>query len=530
MGSAMYRNLILYLSIIAVVLALHSETQSQGPAPQLNRFVEGIDAAEKSMPAAEAAAQLNDPWGAQVLRKGIFPASIDEVLAAIDKLNQGNAGLPHQSSFFISESGQIPANANPAPQREFRMVVTRSPGNDSSIILVSAPAGDRTGFIELMSWDASKQAFNFYRRPRTPNWDWKGDSNAAFQTGSIGRGCFACHVHGAPIMKELHRPWSNCHSEVATIPPDVITDAAIRTSPLFTQRSRANELEPVLIGWINKSVTAHVATAAKTGTVSSPPDLLRPLFQTTTINLESSNAISSGSSAPVDLPYSFFVNNDLLGNVLGIDLAGLGARPTVARNLYQAALTKFDFHLADDTFSRKGDTYFAFLVPAASVADTRTVGELIVQKVVTWHFAASVAMVDFPNPVFSPLRSRLLQYVPATAPSVGPELSDAAAKKIVAAAANLPANSAERRFAEYWKLSDDQLKARAAKELKDYFDAVRKRLATQAGFDDYTRLAQSRRDHFAATPLNESELKLLLPKTNIPKAELRMNADGSVTH
>jgi len=168
-------------------------------------------------------------------------------------------------------------------------------------------------------------------------------------------------------------------------------------------------------------------------------------------------------------------------------------------------------------------------VPVAAFADTQTVDQLIKQSVVTWHFATSVAMVDFPNPVFSALRSSLLQYVPASAPAGGKDFCQAIADKILAATATLPADSAEGRFADYWNLSEDQLKARAAKDLADYFASVRQRLGTSDGFDDYTRLAQSRRDRFAQSDLDESELKLLLPKTNIPTADLRMNADGTVT-
>jgi hypothetical protein len=138
-------------------------------------------------------------------------------------------------------------------------------------------------------------------------------------------------------------------------------------------------------------------------------------------------------------------------------------------------------------------------------------------------------MVDFPNPVFSALRGSLLQYVPTSAPAGGKDFCQAIADKILAAAANLPADSAERRFAEYWNLTDDQLKARAAKELTDYLASVRQRLGTSDGFDDYTRLAQSRRDRFAQSNLDESELKLLLPKTDILPADLRMDADGTVT-
>ena len=93
----------------------------------------------------------------------------------------------------------------------------------------------------------------------------------------------------------------------------------------------------------------------------------------------------------------------------------------------------------------------------------------------------------------------------------------------------MPADSAERRFADYWNLSDDDLRARAATDLANYFAAVRQQLMKQAGFDDYIRLAQSRRNRFSQSDLDESELKLLLPKTNLKPTDLRMNVDGTVT-
>lgn len=528
----MKRRLVICVAAATLVCAIHTDSKSQDPPAQLNRFVEGVDPDETPMPADQAAAELNDPWGVLVLRKGVFPNTIEDALKAIDGLGQCTSTEDKDSNFFVSESGRIPANVVPGPGREFRMVICRTVPNTSSVIFMSTPAGDRSGFIELMSWDESKKAFNFYRRPRAPSWDWKGDTNAAFATGSAGNGCFACHVHGVPLIKELHRPWNNWQSEVSTIPPEAIPDQTIRDGPLFTRRSDFNLLGPFISNWMRIGVAAHVAAAVKGGTLSAAPDLLRPLFETTIVNLDSSQSESvSFRNLPLDLPFSFFLNNDLLGNVLEIDLSGLGTSPTVARNLYQAALTKFDFHLGDDTtgFSRPGDTFFAFFVPVAAFADTLTVDQLIKLNAVTWHFATSVAMVDFPNPVFSALRSSLLQYVPASAPAGGKDFCQTIADKILAAAATLPADSAERRFADYWNLSDDGLKARAAKDLADYFASVRQRLGTSDGFDDYTRLAQSRRDRFAQSDLDESELKLLLPKTNIPPADLRMNADGTVT-
>src|SRR5712691_2120732 len=105
---------------LALVFAAHSTSRSQSPPPHIQRFVEGVDSAVTAMAASDIAAQLNDPWGALVLRKGVFPASLDEALVAIDQASQGGAGLPLQSSFVVSESGKIPVNAASANlQREF---------------------------------------------------------------------------------------------------------------------------------------------------------------------------------------------------------------------------------------------------------------------------------------------------------------------------------------------------------------------------------------------------------------------------
>lgn len=224
-----------------------------------------------------------------------------------------------------------------------------------------------------------------------------------------------------------------------------------------------------------------------------------------------------------------------MGDILRLPAFQTLAVPEVRRDLYQTTLTNFDFRLADGpicnttTFCLKGDTHFAFFVPVPSFGDTNTIRQLIARNVITAHFTLSVLMVDFPNPIYSAARSHLLRYVPATATLQNgkSDLPEKAAAAIVQAAATLPADSPESRFAANWALTPDQLRADANGRVKSYFDAVRGRLATQAGFDDYTRLAQSRRERFAATPLRE-QFPFMLPRTNIPAASLHMNADGTV--
>ena len=61
---------------------------------------------------------------------------------------------------------------------------------------------------------------------------------------------------------------------------------------------------------------------------------------------------------------------------------------------------------------------------------------MIAQGVITDHFALSVLLVDFPNPVYSPLRAGLWKYVPASALVKGSvsDLPEQTAQAIAAAA------------------------------------------------------------------------------------------------
>ena len=131
------------------------------------------------------------------------------------------------------------------------------------------------------------------------------------------------------------------------------------------------------------------------------------------------------------------------------------------------------------------------------------------------------------NPVFSDRRKALLEHVPATAvvkdgkSTFSQEMADA----ILAAAQNAPAGSPEQEFAERWNVGDDFVAPFNAL-LGQYYDAVTQRLETQDGFDDYFRLAESRRDRVRDMPIFESNL--LFARTNIPQAARTMQADGSV--
>jgi hypothetical protein len=516
------------LCLLATLLGGTRDLPARPPeAPSIQRFVEGIDPAASSMSGDEVAAELNDPWAVLVLRKGVFPEDITSALTALNSPD-GQAAYSVQQSFFVSESGQLPLAATIA--REFRMVILRSKPTESLPgVLISAPAGRRQGFIELMGWDPTKKAFNFYRSPQGGTWTWKGDTRSAFRPASAGKGCFQCHVHGTTIMKELRSPWNNWHSQAASIPPEAIPSLEIRNSPLFLNKSQAEELEPLVKGWISTAMTELVKDAVKGDRINDANLLLRPLFETDTVNLQSSQQRSRGLSRTMDLPPDFFLNFQAFSNLFGLETLP-SFNGLVDRSKYQAAVQAFDFRLSDGAgFTQAGDTHFGFLVPVPSESDMALVRQLVGQQVIIRHFALSVLLVDFPNPVYSSARRGLWKYVPAVGHvrDGGTDLAERTARAIVQAAASTPPDSPERQFIANWDRTPDQLRADAESRIQGYQAAILLRLKTQDGVNDYTRLAESRRRRFAATALDE--FPLLLPKTNLPTGpDLGMLPDGSV--
>ena len=108
-------------------------------------------------------------------------------------------------------------------------------------------------------------------------------------------------------------------------------------------------------------------------------------------------------------------------------------------------------------------------------------------------------------------------------------ISERLAAPIVSAAPATSAGSAERRFAANWQLADAEWQSTFAERIQRFVAAAVSRIATPAGFDDYTRLAESRRREFRRAPL--FEFALTLPTTNIPSDAplLQINEDATVS-
>jgi hypothetical protein len=434
-----------------------------------------------------------------------------------------------QAVYLISEAGQIPLDAS--LERDMRFAIVRGTATDEADLLVSTSAVGDPGnvFLQVAAWDSSGGIFNYYMRIGG-TWVWAGDSNLALAEPSRGQGCFDSHVNGSVVMKELKSPWNNWQSMKATI--QLADQDPLRQNPLYLQLKGAEDLEQTIRATVARWTSARLARATAGGQLGNAPWVLRQLCTTTTVNLTSSDqesaTLTGTSTGSLTLPIGFWLNADLLLDALAIP-ADVG-RPTAPANLYADSITKYQFALTEGDFRQSGDTFFAFLVPESALEDNQVVIESVQAGLLSPHFAASVLMVDFPNPVFSGRRAAFLRYVP---PSISlasdRDISGVIAGAITSAAPGTPPGSPEREFAANWSLPPAQWPATFANRIERYLSAVSQRALTPEGFDDYTRLADSRRREFRSMRL--FEFTMTLPVTSIPADAplLSMNEDGTVS-
>lgn len=493
-------------------------------ASRLYRRVSGVDRHAREVSQEELDA-LDDPMAALFFRRNAFPMSVEDLLTGLPE-------VPDQPKvYLVSEAGTIPTASAPHLRRDIRFALTYAVSGNEADLLISTGANSdpRATFLQVAAWDETNQVFNYYMRI-TPAWVWTGNSWDALAAASRGRGCFDSHINGSVVMKELKQPWINWQSQSAAI--QLPEDDPLRQNPLYQRVIGAENLESTVRSQINRWTRARLRAVTTGGIVQQPDHLLRQLFTTTAVNLTStatqSATVRPADDDPLPLPMGFWLNNDALLDDLELEVDA--AVPATTATLYANSLEKFGFRLEEKAsdFSRPGDTFFAFVVPEAALEDNTVVRVMCEQGLISPKFAACALMVDFPNPVFSADRTRLLRYVPTT-PTATEGLGDRIARRILDAAATLPADSPEAQFAAHWNRPEATWREDFAQRLTKYLAKVQARITTEDGFDDYVRLAESRRRRFKAMKLNEFELTL--PTTNIPVTApaLRMREDATVT-
>lgn len=506
------------------------------PAPdaaRVQRMVLGIDPRPAPMPDEELARELRDPFAELLLKRGVFPQSLRELLRALDAHNGTPEGLGIQESFVVGDGGQIPwTESTRALNRELRLVVTRSRGSDLELMVSASTSIDsEQQFLQVMAWDPHNLVFHYYQRVDGA-WVWAGNSWHALEPPTRGRGPFDSHVNGSLVMKELLAPWLHWSSERARISAEALApDDPLRDEPLFRDHLGAQKLERSVKAGIARWTRARLdRTRAPDGTVAKLPLLLRQVVETTTVNLRTADVPSRNAAGKrMFIPLTFFFDQECLMNVVG--LAPDVFPCAVKGDVYLESLQRFGFELRADGFSQPGDVFFAFPFPEPSFEDRAVLEQMLQRGIVDERFAAALLMVDFPNPVFSARRASLARYAPETArvDASGSDVAERFTAAVRQAAANLPADRPEHEFLVNWDLPEDRWRAEYERRIVAYFRAAAARAATPEGWDDAMRLAESRRREFRRRPLAEFQLTLPVA-TGIPAdaSPLEMGVDGLV--
>lgn len=491
------------------------------PDGVVHRFLVGEDAAPVRLSTEEARATLGDRFAELLLLEGRFPSTAAEV---IDEL-QATAGDDSLAPrfFVLGEGSLLPPDVDAA--RPMRFVVALGGGSEGPAVVISSFAPHEPE-VELMAWDTRWGGFNFYRTVGpTGVWVFAGNSRHALGGKTEGNGPFESHRSGSFLMKELRAPWINWDSPDAAIDPAVLPAGSRewfeRRDPGGALTCERQVARPMISRWAR----ARFDELAEAGIVEDPRRVMSQILQSPAVNLVSSfKKPHEDDGEPIDLPPTFFVDQGLA------DIVSLPIPTptfTVKRTTYAASLTRFEVNVTDGRgFERSGDTFFAFVVPERAAEDEEVLRHALRIGLITRRLAACLLMTDFPNPVFSGRRAKLLDHVPDgpvtldAQPSFSQQVADA-----ILAAVGQDEDAPEAEFKRLWDIGEDFEDDFAARVVA-YHDAVAKKLEAQAGMDAIYELAESRRGSVKEMPI--AEFPLLFSVSNIEPLPRVMKPDGSV--
>ena len=321
-----------------------------------------------------------------------------------------------------------------------------------SVSFNSSEFSDQPTFIEAWGWDDQRGRFNYYKLDQKgtdgPSWKFRGSSDNADQLSAAQRRgtCMACHINGAPIMKELLRPWNNWHSE--DFPVKYLNQNLENPWPVAANAKIANNrlkvapiLETSLVTAIRRFNTRRIRKSIQLDANGQPvidqqgrqrviegQPLLKQLFTTTEFNIITADRPQSGlhpfpeinTDGPTEnikVPNSFFLNANLISGGTPLSYKGLGIRESqtfddvaeLTPDEYKDLVIQKQVRLGG---RQPGDAVFAWLVPEPSHIDNDLADQLIRQGIVTPEFVAAVMAIDLESPILSDKRLKLLDLMP----------------------------------------------------------------------------------------------------------------------
>jgi hypothetical protein len=462
--------------------------------------------------------RLQDPF----FRLVLAPRPDVRKLADIEALIMGTEG---QRRFFVV-SEEIKSSVQPASRRAAIDFVGKNGAFNLASDVFLSFSFDSTTFpeapdLEVLAWDDVNGVYNYYKLDRqgAPNQVWKlaaTSRNVDTLTPQQRAGtCLACHASGVPVMKELRFPWNNWHSGQSRIDYLQQTTAPERrwpvtANPHFDQSTFffGEDFEKSISAAIGRSNSRRFGqlVAKQTDgklTVTDARRVLRPLFETTEVNLVSAGQQSglhplsgtpqNGPSQPIKIPNSFFLMSAVLGNA-GVNEANEFQSVAIVQPAdYKALIENSGVQItARPTGRVRGDTHFSWFTPEQGFVASNWIATLVENGVVSKAFVAAAAAADLETPIFSKERAMLLKLVPASYTATpGERHPDTLTRAVITALeATAPApGSVTAEFLATLKATDPVAAVRL--RVEKYKDRVAQRLGPNA--DAPTRTSELQR-------------------------------------
>jgi len=433
-------------SLLAALLLASQPAVAQIPTGVLLHQKSDSSAVETLTPQQQAA--LGDPLFNLVLKDH---ADITNLSALEDLIQPVKI---NRQTFVVDEK-----IADPTLGQSRRSVLTYSGRNGSellnsnvmlSVSFNSSQFPDQQN-VEAWGWDKKQGRYNYYKLDRqgagSPSWKFRGSSDNADKLTVAERNgtCMQCHINGAPIMKELLRPWNNWHS--VNFPVTYLQSSSVSSWPVARDNKIDGRLgdaytfERLIVAPIRDFNRIKVSKKIQLDNKGQPvtdsdglqkvidgKTLLKPLFATTEFNIISADRPRSGlhpfpaitTDGPtenVKIPNSFFLNANLISGGTPLQYKGLEIRDSqtfddmaeLTPDEYKDLVIQSQIKLGG---RKPGDAVFAWLVPEPSHIDNDLVDQFMRQGVVTPEFVSAVMAIDLENPILSEKRQKLLDLIP----------------------------------------------------------------------------------------------------------------------
>jgi hypothetical protein len=397
--------------------AVEDEASNAGAVKSLCQIASQIDG--KPLTPAQLD-KLKDPV-AQIVLNGACPKSFKEVVAKMQK--EDDPKCTEDASRFVTETAQVEGEATGTYRAAWTRACQGRGEHElwASLFSITADARQLPSNAEMIGEERDGKGnptgiYNYYE-VSGGKWTFFG-SNKDFVSGGYDCNddgacvpklaaktrCAGCHVSGGLVMKELDAPW--VHWEGDTTTPGL--DGLFKRFPKeLGGRSDGINMEANVKRGNQEWNGARIKLfkAKKEGAVA---ELLRPVFCTMDLNLQSENNTSS--------------KNDISVNgALFVDGIFSGPRFQISAKDYAAGAKAIGQKLIGDggeqlqSKAEKAaaiDTFFRFTRPEQSDVTEDYVSKLSEAGIVDDPFLLDVKAVDVTRPLFSKGRCDLLQFAP----------------------------------------------------------------------------------------------------------------------